>query len=172
MGFDLYLKYERLLGDPSLVVDTRTHLRYFRHVAAGNVLEIGVDVGNSTTAFLLGVSENGGHLYGIDINKKSETVFAGNKHWTFFHASSKAFVPVCKHALPELDVLYIDGDHSYEGAAFDINTYGPMVKKGGLILVHDVDHPDFPGVRRAFDEHSAERKDTRHGSWGLGVIHV
>lgn len=41
-------------------------------------------------------------------------------------------------SLSQLDVLFIDGDHSYEGARYDFFRYGRMVKKGGLILLHDI----------------------------------
>ena len=38
----------------------------------------------------------------------------------------------------EIDILLIDGDHSYEGVKADYERYVPFVKKGGLILIHDV----------------------------------
>jgi len=40
-----------------------------------------------------------------------------------------------------LDWVYIDGDHSYEGAMKDLVNFAPKVKSGGLVLGHDyVDH--------------------------------
>jgi cephalosporin hydroxylase len=41
-----------------------------------------------------------------------------------------------------LDLLFIDGDHSFEGVAADFNNYSPLVKNNGLILFHDI-VPDF-----------------------------
>lgn len=42
----------------------------------------------------------------------------------------------------QIDLLYIDGDHSYEGVTKDFEMYSPLVKKGGIIAFHDiVDHP-------------------------------
>jgi cephalosporin hydroxylase len=38
----------------------------------------------------------------------------------------------------KLDLLYIDGDHSYEGAKRDFEMYKPLIKKGGIIAVHDI----------------------------------
>ena len=35
------------------------------------------------------------------------------------------------------DVLFIDGDHRYEGALHDLLLYGPMVRPGGIIAFHD-----------------------------------
>lgn len=38
----------------------------------------------------------------------------------------------------KLDFLFIDGDHSYEGAKQDYDFYSKFVKKGGLIALHDI----------------------------------
>lgn len=38
----------------------------------------------------------------------------------------------------QLDFLFIDGDHSYEGVKKDFDMYSPFVKKGGIIAFHDV----------------------------------
>jgi predicted O-methyltransferase YrrM len=37
-----------------------------------------------------------------------------------------------------LDLLYIDGDHSYEGVAADFKLYSPLVNHGGMIVFHDI----------------------------------
>jgi cephalosporin hydroxylase len=42
---------------------------------------------------------------------------------------------------PEIDFLFIDGDHSYEGARADFEIYGPKVRKGGVIAFHDLITP-------------------------------
>lgn len=53
-----------------------------------------------------------------------------------------------------LDFIYIDGDHSYEGAKADIHNYFPKVKKGGLIIGDDYVLGKWwkDGVTRAFHE--------------------
>jgi predicted O-methyltransferase YrrM len=38
----------------------------------------------------------------------------------------------------QLDYLFIDGDHTYEGVKKDFDLYSPLVKKGGLIVFHDI----------------------------------
>jgi predicted O-methyltransferase YrrM len=38
----------------------------------------------------------------------------------------------------QIDFLFIDGDHSYEGVKMDFEMHSPLVKKGGLIAFHDV----------------------------------
>lgn len=37
-----------------------------------------------------------------------------------------------------IDVLFIDGDHSYNGVKKDFENYSPMVRKGGLVILHDI----------------------------------
>jgi cephalosporin hydroxylase len=38
----------------------------------------------------------------------------------------------------QVDVLHIDGDHSYDGVRADYEMYSPVVRPGGLVLFHDV----------------------------------
>lgn len=41
-----------------------------------------------------------------------------------------------------IDVLFIDGDHTYAGVKADLEAYAPLVRPGGLIAMHDI-VPDF-----------------------------
>ncbi|OGJ86972.1 MAG: hypothetical protein A2350_01185 [Candidatus Raymondbacteria bacterium RifOxyB12_full_50_8] len=55
----------------------------------------------------------------------------------------------------EIDFLFIDGDHTYEGVKQDFNMYTPFVKKGGLIAFHDIaphSSNDGCGVDRYWQE--------------------
>lgn len=52
---------------------------------------------------------------------------------------------------PPIDYLYVDADHSYEGAKADLEAWLPHVASGGLIAGDDYDNPLFPGVRQAWD---------------------
>jgi predicted O-methyltransferase YrrM len=44
----------------------------------------------------------------------------------------------------QLDLLFIDGDHTYEGVKSDFEMYSPLVREGGMVAFHDIlDHnPD------------------------------
>lgn len=47
----------------------------------------------------------------------------------------------------QVDVLMVDGDHSYHGVRRDFELYSPLVRDGGLIAFHDiVPHVRVPGV--------------------------
>jgi predicted O-methyltransferase YrrM len=80
-----------------------------------------------------------------------------------------------------IDLLFIDGDHRYEGVRADFAAYAPLVRPGGLVVCHDiVADPRQPEmeVARFWREIAArlpsrelvERPD-QHG-YGLGVITV
>ena len=48
-----------------------------------------------------------------------------------------------------IDVLVIDGDHTYEGVRQDYEMYSPLVDKSGVIIFHDIAEdcpPDTDGV--------------------------
>jgi predicted O-methyltransferase YrrM len=57
----------------------------------------------------------------------------------------------------EIEVLFVDGDHSYEGARADFDRWGALVRPGGHLLFHDaVDRGGYgntyPGVARLAGE--------------------
>jgi len=85
----------------------------------------------------------------------------------------------------QVDFLMIDGDHTYEGVKKDFEMYSPMVKKGGLIAIHDIAfHDKVPEckVNIFWDEIKGSYKsselisntENRHfGNWGgIGIIEV
>ena len=51
----------------------------------------------------------------------------------------------------KIDMLYIDGVHTYDQVKKDIENYKSIVKPGGLICGHDY-CPAFQGVMDAVDE--------------------
>ena len=76
-------------------------------------------------------------------------------------------------AVQEVELLFIDGDHSYEGARADFDRWSALVGPGGHLLFHDaVDSGGYgnvyPGVARVADEVG------RDGGWerqpGAGSI--
>jgi predicted O-methyltransferase YrrM len=80
----------------------------------------------------------------------------------------------------QLDLLFIDGDHTYEGARQDFEMYSPLAAEGGAIVLHDIleHHPGTDcDVRRLWNE---VKDDYRHleitvppEDWGgIGVLWV
>jgi cephalosporin hydroxylase len=79
----------------------------------------------------------------------------------------------------KIDLLFIDGDHSYEGVKKDFEMYAPLVRDDGIIAFHDiVDIPDDGScdVLKFWNEikHDYEYQefveDWNQGNCGLGVI--
>lgn len=88
----------------------------------------------------------------------------------------------------EVDFLFFDGDHSYKGIKSDFEMYSPLVKKGGIIVFHDIaphDKVHDPsgttiGVDRFWNEikrnYINERleivKDWTQGWGGIGILYI
>ena len=80
----------------------------------------------------------------------------------------------------EYDFIFVDGDHSYEGAMQDFEMYGPLVRKGGIMAFHDIATPDFsPHIQvwQAWREIQAAGYKTReiraNGPFGgIGVVYL
>ncbi|EKE19226.1 MAG: hypothetical protein ACD_9C00076G0004 [uncultured bacterium] len=71
-----------------------------------------------------------------------------------------------------IDVLHIDGLHTYEAVKNDFESWFPKVKKGGIILFHDivVTRDDF-GVYKFWNELKSGHETMEfHHSYGLGVL--
>jgi predicted O-methyltransferase YrrM len=67
-----------------------------------------------------------------------------------------------------ISVLFIDGDHSYEGAATDVRAYTPKLKSGAVVGFND---PHLPGVARALTELVVtSRSDFSRPSWAVNSI--
>jgi cephalosporin hydroxylase len=46
----------------------------------------------------------------------------------------------------DIDLLFIDGDHSYDGVKMDHQMYSPLVRTGGIAAFHDIVHHRDPHV--------------------------
>lgn len=74
----------------------------------------------------------------------------------------------------QIDYLFIDGDHTYEGVKQDYEMYGQLVRPGGLISFHDTHCT--PGVVQLWQELKAshawsrEYVATKGTVYGIGVI--
>lgn len=62
--------------------------------------------------------------------------------------------------------VYIDADHSYEGALADIRTWDALVPAGGIIAGHDRER--FPTVEQAVKEHFGPDGYECRGKWPNG----
>lgn len=81
----------------------------------------------------------------------------------------------------KLDFLFIDGDHTYDGVKKDFEMYSPLVKKGGMIVFHDVCvHPPPSECEVSKFWHNIKRehkhieiiKDQKQGWAGIGILYM
>jgi predicted O-methyltransferase YrrM len=80
----------------------------------------------------------------------------------------------------EVDFLFIDGDHTYQGVKQDFQMYSPIVKKGGIVAIHDiVKHDPTSGceVNKFWNEIKPSFKhleiiENQNQKWaGIGVLY-
>jgi predicted O-methyltransferase YrrM len=109
------------------------------------VCEIGTAMGGTT--FLLGQTlPEVERLIGVDlyVRRKERLRFLSrpSQQLTFFDGSSYAPETVdrvrAELGSRKLDLLFIDGDHSFEGVARDFESYRHMVRDGGIVVFHDI----------------------------------
>jgi predicted O-methyltransferase YrrM len=143
-------------------------------------VELGVDYGFST--FCLAYPQIG-HVYGIDWFQGDPHTGYRNTYSLVSELYSKVqekydisnveliqgdFNEVAKTWNKEIDLLHIDGFHTYEAVKNDYETWIKFCKKDAVILFHDVE--EFPGVAQFFSELPGELKYIRTGSCGLGIF--
>jgi cephalosporin hydroxylase len=114
------------------------------------VVEIGSDAGGTLWAWqqigarrVIGVDQpKQAFSTGKDLDAHGSEVVYGDSH-----------DPETLHRLEKLldgdpvDMLFIDGDHSYDGVLADWTMYHPLIRPGGIVAFHDVlHHPGHPFV--------------------------
>ena len=129
-----------------------------------NVLEIGSYLGASSTYLAAGLGRNRSRLYCCD-TWQNETMADGPRD-TFaeFRTNTEhldcEIVPIRKRSeqlaaedlrLP-LQLVFIDGNHSYEAVQHDFRLVRPWLAPDGVIAFHDFSQPYFPGVTRVVGE--------------------
>jgi len=144
-------------------------------------VDLGVNWGFSTFCFAM---PRIGHIYGVDsfegdsfIGKTESSKsyeYVLEKQEKLFMRDNVTFIKgffddVAKNWNKEIDILHIDGDHTYESVKNDYETWSPFVKENGVILFHDtcIDTPRF-GVKRFFEELDMPKLTFTH-TCGLGV---
>jgi len=141
-------------------------------------VELGVDYGYSL--FCL-ANKNPGRVIGIDLfegdahagtreKNQHETVqqFATDNQYTNIQLIKGDFTELAQYWVAPIDILHIDGLHTYEACLMDFVNWGPHVSATGVVLMHDI--TSYPDVTRVFLEVGAQAKVAFLHSAGLGVV--
>lgn len=146
---DFYKEEQKALPGSFSRYDMEVMYGFIENLTKRDVyLEVGVQYGRSLNF----VRQNTkAQVYGIDIDDSN---YKGVDGAEFIHAGSNEAV---KNWNKPIDVLFIDGDHTYEGVKDDWENFSPFVKKGGWVVFHDCDETS-PGVVKLFDEINLKKK--------------
>lgn len=148
-----------------------------------SVLEIGCDAGGTLYAWsqiptvtrVVGITLQGGpYSSGRPLNPHGAAIIIGDSH-------SGKTRHATEHAAPYrgYDMIFIDGDHTYEGVRQDYTDYSGLRSRHGAIVLQDIcDHgPTKPDVQvhrlweEIRDERSLEFIRESDKTWGgIGVI--
>lgn len=203
MVVSLREQYENLCADTTS--DIYQHLPTFFAAATENdaywppnIVELGVRAGCSTIAWLFSVDYNGGHLWSVDgappCLDDDGTDLLGqymtpdrskstHPYWTFIKGwDNEEWV---LNLLPEeIDILFVDTNHTYEMTTYELETFVPRVRPGGVLFFHDTNiettgnattpQPRYP-VWMAIEDYCSEhqlRRSYVDYSMGLGTVYV
>jgi cephalosporin hydroxylase len=134
-----------------------------------NYVEIGCYAGGSACLMIQRPNTN---VISIDLGTPIDTTIVKNnvnkvnKHDNFYNyleGNSHNLIILTKltEIISEIDILFIDGDHSFNGVLYDFETYSKMVKRGGYIIFDDYnDHKFSPQVKPAVDMIIPKLSDT------------
>ena len=128
-----------------------------------HVCEIGMNGGHSAFIMLAALSTGkkeddpnltmfdfGQYSYSKDVASYLKAVYP--RRFQVYYGDSTKIVPewISKTQKEKCDVFSVDGDHSYQGAKADILNAAKASRKGGKIILDDMDVGKGP--RKAFDE--------------------
>lgn len=156
----------------------------------GPVVEIGCFAGRSSLALALPCQALNRKFIGIDPWKDMPGIYSegmDSVHDEFlanmknaglvldqdFEVYRERSEDALQHFQPQsLALVFVDGDHTYEGARKDLVDYLPMIKSGGILTCHDCNQPRWPGVAVAWREVLAENPRLCHATCVLSLAWV
>lgn len=129
------------------------------------ILEIGSYIGASACCFGAALSnDREGKIVCVDTWKNDAMTEGGRETWEEFLSNTneykKVIFPVrgfstkvieqVRKIIVQADLLFIDGDHSYEGVKADWEFYKVFLDSGSIVIFHDYGWAE--GVQRVVDE--------------------
>lgn len=130
----------------------------------GAIVEIGSWKGRSTTWLASGARLAGRRVYAVDPHRHSREdprattldEFVGNLARNALADVVEPLIMTSEEAAARIagpvELLFIDGDHSYEAVQRDAELWLPRLTDGGLVMFHDVATAAYTGPRRVVRE--------------------
>ena len=136
-------------------------------------VEIGVMFGGTLYAF----TKLFDRAIGIDISENELSYDLKEPH-EYIIGNSKD-PRILSRVKEDIDFLFIDGDHSYEGVSRDFELWYPKVRKGGLVALHDIRGVNIEGIDGVKDfwneiknKYRTEEIMAHEKFYGIGIIWV
>jgi hypothetical protein len=193
MGWTYYEPVFEHAADPAASWAGHRRFGYdlVRNLRPRRLVELGVCLGTSFFAFCQAVKDGG-----LDTELVAVDTWKGDEHTGFYGPGYlEQFNGIWRDRFPRLavrqvrrpfdeartevkdasvDLLHLDGLHTYEAARHDYETWSDCVRDGGVILFHDIavrdDGRGF-GIYRLWDELKARFPTAEFAhSCGLGVL--
>lgn len=153
-----------------------------RHMKPKQVVDLGVDFGYSTFVFAKAAREIGaGRITGVDLFLGDEQTGDRDTHqivlglvdqfqFDNIEIIKAEFGELASRWTRKIDILHIDGLHTYDAVSSDFNNWAKFVRKSGVVLFHDINVP-LPGyeVVEFFRELKGGYKLYFMHSFGLGI---
>lgn len=112
---------------------------WLKGFSPNNILEIGT---MGSTFWIMSKLSTGKKI-SIDIEPRESVIhhFMWGEDWKFFCGNSQQpnMYENIKVQSDKYDLIFIDGDHSYEGVKRDFNLYKNLLSDRGYIAFHDID---------------------------------
>jgi predicted O-methyltransferase YrrM len=142
-----------------------------RQMNARTVVEVGRWRGGGTVLLAAAVGPDG-EVWSIDNQEKEDRLRQQTRHgrsyddqtrdWLNRHGLTAHLISGDSHTLQvetgEVDVVFIDGDHTYQGTLDDFQRWGSRVRVGGAVLVDDAAEAHTDTAGRVVDEAAATGK--------------
>lgn len=163
------------------ITDIHQHLvtlhQLVTSIQAKTVIELGVNTGESTVAFLEAVEVTNGQLYSVDIQLLPATKamlesYGLTKRWNFTLQDDLEYVkgwPAEKKA----DLIFIDTSHAFDHTTKEIAAYEPILRPGGTMVFHDTVsfyEGVFKPIKKFLKAHQGWAFENKTNCNGLGIL--
>lgn len=118
-----------------------TFAYWLKGFAPHNILEIGF----KGSSFHIMSQLSTGKKVAVDLEDNGRTIWS---HYMMYDEDFKLFIAdsqteetrdKVKEFCPQYDLIFIDGDHSYNGVKRDFELYQKLLSPRGVIIFHDID---------------------------------